>query len=89
MCAVHGFRCRVSLLTLIILGSFKKTSKSTNRRSKAKKLKKAIPTSGSILFNRSTLSSQKEVYNHNFKVMQKLSKKGGSKISKPGLFSKG
>ena len=38
-----------------------------------------MPTSGSILLNKITLSSQKVVYLHHFKVMPKASQKMGVK----------
>jgi len=68
------------------LGLSKKTSKSikiySSKMSVAKKIgQKAMPFSGSILFNKSTLSSQKEVYIHHFEVMEKAVQKWGSKIS--------
>jgi len=40
-----------------------------------------MPTSGSILLNKITLSSQKVVYIHHFKVMAKAAQKMGEKIS--------
>jgi hypothetical protein len=49
-------------------------------------MKKAMPTSGSILLNKITLSSQKVIFIHHFKEMAKAAQKMGVKNLLPRAF---